>query len=99
MKSRAPTGEAATPFIPLEGGFLISYNTSKTPAGRQATEGRSRNVLWNAPGLDVFRLGYVAISSDSDSFATRLSPLSYVAPPSFTSTTFGFQPYLLRKQK
>ena len=69
----------------------IIYITSKTPAGRQATEGRSRNALWNAPGnalwnapgRGAFRLGYLPISSDSDSFANRLSSSSYVDPPSF----------------
>ena len=53
------------------------------PAGRQATEGHSRNALWNALRRGGFRLGYVPISSDSNSFANRFSSSSYVDPPSF----------------
>ena len=43
------------------------------------------NVLWAAPRGGGFRLGYVAISSDSDSFANGFSSSSYVDPPSFRS--------------
>ena len=58
--------------------------TSKTPAGRQATEGRSRNALGNAPGRGAFQMEYLHVSSDSNSFANRLSSSSYVDPPSFS---------------
>ena len=63
--------------------IYLYFHTSKTPAGRQATEGRSRNALWNAPGRGAFWLGHVSISSDSNSFANRFSSSSYVDPPSF----------------
>ena len=36
-------------------------------------------------GRSVFRLEYVPISSDSNSFANRFSSLSYVDPPSFNA--------------
>ena len=42
------------------------------------------NALWNAPGRGVFRLGYVTISSEANSFANRLRLSSYVDPPSFS---------------
>ena len=66
--------------------------TSKTPAGRQATEGRfrdraversrERSVERSSEG--VFWMEYLHVSSDSNSFANRLSSSSYVDPPSFS---------------
>ena len=68
------------------------WSTSKTPAGRQATEGRfrdraversrERSVERSSEG--GFWMEYLHVSSDSDSFANRLSSSSYVDPPSFS---------------
>ena len=84
-----------------------NFITSKTPAGRQATEGRfrdrvversrERSVERSREG--VFWMEYLYVSSETNSFANRFSSSSYVNPPSFPSTTFCFQPYLLRKKK
>ena len=71
--------------------IMSCYNiTSKTPAGRQATEGRfrdraverSRERCVERSSEGVFWMEYLRVSSDSNSFANRFSSSNYVDPPS-----------------
>ena len=64
---------------------MSKYSTSKTPAGRQATEGRFRDRAVersrDRSREGVFWMEYLHVSSDSNSFANRFSSSSYVDPP------------------
>ena len=61
------------------------YFTSKTPAGRHATEGHHTSVTTKRDTVSrskegCFPLGYVGVSSDANSFPNRFSSSSYVDP-------------------
>ena len=63
----------------------IDIYTSKTPAGRHATEGHHTSVTTKRDTVSrskegCFPLGYVGVSSDANSFPNRFRSSSYVDP-------------------